>query len=115
MRIVFKGYSLDSVRLLSDIFNHAVRKEPLRCKLEHQGQVLEQAIPFNYYLEVMITSSGILAREIIHQAVNVSACLNESIWLDNVSRKESKERFISCAADTDILQQKLDLALLNPE
>ena len=45
----------------------AVSKEPVRCKLEINGRIVEQVMEFNY-LGVNVTSSGNLVKEIKTQA-----------------------------------------------
>ena len=58
-----------------------IRKEPLCCKLEIDGRMVEQVMEFNY-LGVNITSSGNLGKEIKTQtqkAPRVAGCLNDLV------------------------------------
>ena len=60
----------------------AISKEPLRYKLEIYSRVVEQVMKFNY-LDVNITCSGNLVKEIKTQAkkaARVAGCLNDLVW-----------------------------------
>ena len=48
-----------------------ISNEPLRCKLEIDGRMVEQVMEFSY-LGVNITSSGNLVKEIKTQAQKIS-------------------------------------------
>ena len=66
-------------------------KEPLRCKLEIDGRMVEQFMKFNY-LGVNIVSSGNLAKGIKTQAqkaARVADCLNNLVWRNKCIRKET--------------------------
>ena len=63
-----------------------ISKEPLRWKLEIDGRVVEQVIESNY-LDVNITSSGNLVKEIKTEAQKVSrvdVCLNYVVCRNSI-------------------------------
>jgi len=58
-----------------------VSKEPLRCKLEVQGKIIEQVMNFKYS-GVEVTSDVALQCEITYQAckaARLSGCLNDNM------------------------------------
>ena len=69
-----------------------ISKEPLRCKLEIDGRMVEQVMEFNY-LGVNITSSRNLVKAIKTQAVRVAGCLNDLVWRNKYMRKETKLKY----------------------
>ena len=57
-------------------------KEPLRCKLKINGEVIKQEMKFKY-LGINITSYGNVEEEVREQVSKVSilaGCLNDLIW-----------------------------------
>jgi len=59
-----------------------VSKEPLRCKLEIEGQIIEQVMSFDY-LGVLITSYGDVHQEVQKQANKaaiISGALRDVVW-----------------------------------
>ena len=70
----------------------AISKEPLRCKLEINGRMVEQVMEFNY-LGVKITWSDNIVKEIKTQAqkaAGMTACLND--WGSKYLRKDTKSK-----------------------
>ncbi|KAI4480031.1 hypothetical protein M0802_014287 [Mischocyttarus mexicanus] len=71
-----------------------ISKEPIRCKLETNGRIIEQTMTFNY-LGVEITSHRDLYRETTNQVRKlavVSGALKNIIWRNKYLRKETKTR-----------------------
>lgn len=69
-------------------------KEPLRCKLEVDGQVIQQELKFKY-LGIDITSYGNIEDEVRQQvtkANKVAGCLNDVIWRNKYLRQDTKAR-----------------------
>lgn len=69
-------------------------KEPLRYKLEVDGQVIQQEMKFKY-LGIDTTSYGDIEDEVRQQvakANKVAGCLNDVIWRNKHLRRETKAR-----------------------
>lgn len=69
-------------------------KEPLRCKLEVDGQVIQQEMKFKY-LGIDITSYGNVEDEVRQQvakANKIAGCLNDVIWRNKHLKKHTKAR-----------------------
>lgn len=71
-----------------------ISKDPVRCKLEINGKIIEQVMQTRY-LGVNISSSNNTAQEVKMQATKaavVSGCLRDFIWQNKYMNIESKVR-----------------------
>lgn len=69
-----------------------VSREPVRCKLEMNGAIIEQVMSFNY-LGVEITSDRNLGAEVLKQtnkAIRIAGCLRDTIWKNKYMTAQSK-------------------------
>ena len=74
-------------------------KEPLRCKLEINGEVIKQEMKFKY-LGINITSYGNVEEEVreqVSKASKVAGCLNDLIWRNQHLKQETKTRIYKTA------------------
>ncbi|XP_072159004.1 uncharacterized protein [Bemisia tabaci] len=71
-----------------------VSRNPIRCKLEVDGKMIEQVMEFKY-LGALLTSAKDLGTEVQDQALKaarVAGCLNEMVWRNKYMARESKVR-----------------------
>lgn len=71
-----------------------VSRNPIRCKLEVDGKMIEQVMEFKY-LGALLTSAKDLGTEVRDQALKaarVAGCLNEMVWRNKYMARESKVR-----------------------
>ncbi|XP_045480950.1 uncharacterized protein LOC123685335 [Harmonia axyridis] len=74
-------------------------KEPVRCKLEIDGKMVEQVKEFTY-LGADITSYGDLKRVVRNQtmkASTISGCLQDIVWCNKYLNIDSKIRIYKTA------------------
>ena len=98
-----------------------IAKNPIRCKLELEGKIIEQVMNFTY-LGVKITSDGNLQDEVdtqLMKAYRVAGCLRDFVWNNNHMSLESKIKIyrtcvrpimtygIEARADTKSTKRKL--------
>nr|XP_018912057.1 PREDICTED: uncharacterized protein LOC109040537 [Bemisia tabaci] len=71
-----------------------VSRNPIRCKLEVDGKMIEQVMEFKY-LGALLTSAKDLGTEVRDQALKaarIAGCLNEMVWRNKYMARESKVR-----------------------
>nr|XP_018910888.1 PREDICTED: uncharacterized protein LOC109039726 [Bemisia tabaci] len=71
-----------------------VSRNPIRCKLEVDGKMIEQVMELKY-LGALLTSAKDLETEVQDQALKaarVAGCLNEMVWRNKYMARESKVR-----------------------
>lgn len=67
---------------------------PIRCKLEIDGKIIEQVNKFNY-LGTLLTSNGTTEEELksqVDKACRIAGCLNDMIWRNNNLQIATKSR-----------------------
>lgn len=71
-----------------------IAKNPIRCKLVVDNQIIEQVLEIKY-LGITLTSSGQTEKEIKEQIIKgnrIAGCLNYSIWYNKHLKQDSKVR-----------------------
>ncbi|XP_044744651.1 uncharacterized protein LOC123306625 [Coccinella septempunctata] len=71
-----------------------ISKEPIRCKLEIDGQMMEQVMSVKY-LGIKLTYNNDIKEEVREQtmkATRIAGCLNDAIWRNKHIRTETKSR-----------------------
>lgn len=84
------GFKISTLKTKSMV----ISKNPIRCKLELEKQIIEQVMCFQY-LGFQLSSSGLLQTEILNQitkANRVSGYLNDTIWRNKYLHIEPKVR-----------------------
>ena len=76
-----------------------ISKEPIRCKLEVEGHIIEQVMKFKY-LGFEISSYGNTLLEVREQtlkAARISGCLRDVVWKNKYMSIESKVKIYKTA------------------
>lgn len=71
-----------------------ISKEPIRCKLEIDGQMIEQVMSVKY-LGIKLTYNNDIEEEVREQTMKanrIAGCLNDTIWRNKHIRTETKSR-----------------------
>ena len=82
----------------------AIAKEPVRCKLEIEGKIIEQVSKFNY-LGTEIRSDKNLSEEVrtqVYKAARISGCLKDLVWRNKHMSVESKVRIYKTSVSTHL-------------
>ncbi|XP_072158040.1 uncharacterized protein [Bemisia tabaci] len=78
-----------------------VSRNPIRCKLEVDGKMIEQVMEFKY-LGALLTSAKDVGTEVQDQALKaarVAGCLNEMVWRNNTWPEKVKSESIKQSLD----------------